>query len=318
MTDSPPNFPSLDSLRKMREADEVLARREARHRAAMDEIIKRRRAISEWVSQTEALFRDIDDLVGDIDEDDATPSPEVSEKSQPEPPKKRGKRVLKGAWTTTIKELVEQADRPVRYDELRDMIQKTDLADTLKKTEKSFYGAIGRLANNDEIVREDGYVFSHEAYERYQQDLRDGGKPLPKSHHGHASPAADEIKAYLRTRPTHGATSAEIIEHLKTTEVRESIENNKSFAYNVISRLSGRKEIIKAGKRYRLPDENEEAPDGAGASRSVGVAGSPDAADSHPGPVGSTPTTSTTQSGAGSAPSDSADGNLTFRQMFNP
>lgn len=250
-----------DALSKLREADNALARKETRLKSALEAISERRAAISEKIDKVEDLLRDIDELIdGVLDNDDenlvgvhAVKKPHGANTNKVAP------RVEKGSWTSTIKKLTYDADRPLKYDELRDMIMETDLAPKMQKTDKSFYGAIGRLANNKEVVKKSGYVFSPSAYEKYRADLAAGRvQELPKAHPGQASPTADEIFAYLRNRE-YGATSAEIIEHLRSTDLRDQIEKNKTFAYNVLSRLKARGELVKEGTHYCLP-QNIEGP----------------------------------------------------------
>lgn len=310
MPKSPDTHVALDSLRKLREADAVLERREARLRIALAEVSRRRSAIEQKLAQAAAIFEDIEDLISDVEGLDGEPTRQDVDPAPVKPiaPKpassKPAKRAPRGRWTTTIKKLIDKAGRPVVYSELREMLMDTPLAEKLRETEKSFYGAIGRLAHSGKIVREDGYLFAPSVYRKYKADLAAGTvEPLQKEHRpGHASPAADHIKSYLRTRPLHGATSAEIIEHLLTTDVGESVERNRTFAYNVLSRLRQRGELIKSGSYYRLPDQNDEAPDDAGASTVGSVAersiapdsksGGPANLTSEPGPEGSNPSTS--------------------------
>jgi hypothetical protein len=259
MVQPPKALLTVDDLRSWKAEDGRLALEIDHLNDKISKIKQQREEIAEKLELASKLFGDIEALIEGGVDDSGSLNKRQSEKGVSSE-RKPTKRVSKGSWTNTILALVTGTNHPISYDELREMIMDTHLARTLEKTDKSFYGAIARLANSGKIIRESGHVFTTESYEQFQKNMKRGlVKPLPKVSYGTSSPTAEAIHEYLRTRPVHGATSGEIIAFLKTTDLREKIDRNKTFAYNVLSRMRDREEIVKSGDHYRLPNENGEA-----------------------------------------------------------
>ncbi len=162
-------------------------------------------------------------------------------------------------WTATIEGIVKRCGR-ISYDELRAEISKTHLAKKLSKTDKSFYGAIGKLANQSSIIRRNGWLFSSAAHAKLMKDIAEGravDEKATSQNPGHQSPFGDAIKVFLGSR-ADGAASTDIIQELrKTPEFFDTIERHKSHAYNVLARLVAQGELVKGeGKYFRAPNKN--------------------------------------------------------------
>ena len=207
------------------------------------------------------------------------------------------------SWTETMKEIAQSAERALTYQELKEEVGKTHLGKRLRETEAAFYGAIGKLSEKEEIVRYKGHVFSPEAYARFSADLKAGKIPDIKEPRGsHRSPIRDAIFKLLENYP-RGRTTAQIIEVLqKNPDTVEAVKKNKTPVYNLLSRLTKRRDIMKRGKKYQLPPSKNKAPgseepgaldrhgDGGGTPSSPGngmsarsSAAFPDASPAHPG-----------------------------------
>jgi hypothetical protein len=161
-------------------------------------------------------------------------------------------------WTATIKAIVLRAGR-ISYDEMRDAVGKTHLAKKLATTDKSFYGAIGKLANGKEIVRHNGWLFSPDSYMKLQRDIAAGkaiDEEAPRTNPAHYSPFGEAIKAFMDTKP-EGAISSDIVRELrKTPEFADTMDRHKSHFYNVLSRLLDQGELAKGGGKYfRAPNK---------------------------------------------------------------
>ncbi len=142
---------------------------------------------------------------------------------------------------------------------MRAEVGKTVLSKKLEKTDKSFYGAIGKLAEKGTLKKHNGWLFSAPFYAEFVKDV-DAGRAVderaPNQNSAHQSPFGDAIKAFMGSR-TAGATSAEIIQELrKTPEFLDTIERHKTHTYNVLSRLVEQGELVKGGGKYfRAPNK---------------------------------------------------------------
>jgi hypothetical protein len=156
-------------------------------------------------------------------------------------------------WTATIQEILEKAGRGLTYEELKAEVLKTHLGEKLQRTDKSFYGAIGKLADGKHLVRHKGRLFAAAAHVQFMKDVAAGkvaDTPAPLA--GHKSPMTAAVKEFLKTRE-FGAISSEIVHELKKNpEFVPTLEKNKTHIYNILSRLISREELFKKGERYLL------------------------------------------------------------------
>jgi hypothetical protein len=177
-------------------------------------------------------------------------------------PRRRGrprKSAVPQTWTAVMEDILKRLGRS-SYDEMRTEIGKTHLAEKLEKTEKSFYGAIGKLAGSGLLIKHNGWLFSPEAYAQLLKDIEAGTAVDERAHShnsAHQSPFGDAIKEFMNTKP-EGALSSDIISELrKTPEFLDTIEKHKTHAYNVLSRLVDRGELVKGGGRYFPPRDKQ-------------------------------------------------------------
>ncbi|TIQ33110.1 MAG: hypothetical protein E5X48_25220 [Mesorhizobium sp.] len=90
-------------------------------------------------------------------------------------------------WTGFIEDYVNSTNRPVNYAELREAISKSVLGSKLEKSEKSFFGAIIKLADSGRVIKEDRWIFSVAAFDEYKRKVAIGEvQPLPSSSEQHA------------------------------------------------------------------------------------------------------------------------------------
>jgi hypothetical protein len=232
-----------------------------------------RENIAAWKAEAARVKAMLDNLNNMIRAAEALLSPDVAnadggtEDVQPEPdaPKRRGRqasstygtRLGAQTWTGTIENILRRVGRGLTHDELRTELAKTHLAKKLEQTDKSFYGAIGKLADRNLIVRHNGRLFAPAIYQRFMKEVAAGriaDEPAPRG--GHQSPFGEAIRAFLDGRPS-GASSSEIISELrKTPEFLDTIDRHKTHAYNVLSRLVDQGELMKGGGRYyRAPNK---------------------------------------------------------------
>lgn len=158
------------------------------------------------------------------------------------------------SWTATIEKIALRADRGLEYSELREEIGKTHLAAKLKKSDKGFYGAIGKLAERDAIFKHNGRVFSPGAYKRFMADVADGRVQdiNYSAHFGRGSPNKTAIKEILSQCPD-GATTGEIVDTLlNNPPAHLDVSKNKNSLYNLLSNMHRDDELIKRGDRYYL------------------------------------------------------------------
>jgi hypothetical protein len=171
-------------------------------------------------------------------------------------PRRTGRKsggLSEGSWTSTINTILVKVGRRVTYEELREELRKTPIADKLNRSDKGFYGAIAKLLDRKHIVKHKGWLFAAEAYKRFMDDVAHGRvtddeapRLVPPS------PFGEAIAKFLGTRGSY-ATSAHIINELcKNPEFAATIERNPTHVYNVLSRLVAQGRVKKHGKLYRI------------------------------------------------------------------
>lgn len=148
-------------------------------------------------------------------------------------------------WTETIEKILQDADKPLKNAEIKEKIKTTPLASKLETADKSFYGAILKLENQDRAVKYKGYLFSPSAYLRFDRNLKNGLiEDLPDNSYSKESPLGEEVKNILSENG--GITAAEIKDYLlKNIQFEKSIRRNHTYIYNVLKRLLEKDEIVK-------------------------------------------------------------------------
>jgi hypothetical protein len=165
-------------------------------------------------------------------------------------------------WTSTIHSILKGMGRGLTHDDLRVELAKGPFAERLEENDKSFYGAIGKLVDRNDVVRHNGWLFDAGTHAKFMADVA-AGRVLdlpPAKNAGQRSPVGEAIKSFM-AKQNAGATSSEIIEMLKRIddpEIGPAVEKNKTFAYNVMSRLVERGVLTKGGGRYFIAPNQKE------------------------------------------------------------
>ncbi len=161
-------------------------------------------------------------------------------------------------WTSFIESYVNSASRGIDYPELRQAVANSVLAPKLEKTDKSFYGAIGKLVDARKLFKANGLLFNPSAFARLQEQINSGEVAAQRAPAYRESPMADAILEALK-RSDGGMTSRELVSSIRALdEFREVVERNATSVYNVLSRMTKRGQIRKDGTTYHLaPERNE-------------------------------------------------------------
>jgi len=184
--------------------------------------------------------------------------PKKSTPEQPQLPLPGRKSRGEGTWTGVIHNILAKAGRGLTHAELRAEIAKTALADRLEKSDKGFYGGIGKLAdqNPPALAKYKGRLFYPPTYEKFMADVAAGKaadlEDIPQI--GNASPFRDAIMDLMRsTFADNGATSAEIIAALKQNPALiGTVQRHPTHTYNVLARLLDHGELTKWNEKYFL------------------------------------------------------------------
>jgi hypothetical protein len=181
-------------------------------------------------------------------------------------PQAKGRRISDTGWTATMLKVLVEADRPMAYAELKAALAKTHLAPKLLRTDKSFYGAIGKLDAKKVAVRHNGRISATAVYERFQRDVASGiakDEPVRNTGGEHRSPVKAALFEFLKTNP-QGARAGEIINALsKRADLNLTDKNSLTAVYNLIARLVRREVLVRDGSIVRLPHHGNGTHDNA-------------------------------------------------------
>lgn len=173
------------------------------------------------------------------------------------------------SWTATIRRIVNARGSYMSYAEVKDEVAKTHLGETLKRTEKAFYGGIKKLCDRGELVKHNGHLFAPKAYQEFMEDLRAGrveDLQDTRGPDGGRSPNEIAIERFLVRHP-NGATTGQIVYHLLNDPPADlEVTTNKKSIYNLLSRQKKNGALIKRGERYYLPKDEAPGPNGSSAS----------------------------------------------------
>lgn len=182
----------------------------------------------------------------------------------PQLPLRRGRQTKSSTWTSVIHTILLEAGRGMSHTELRSEVAKTDLADRLAKSDKGFYGGIGKLADSDppRLVKYKGRLFDPATHQKFMADVAAGRVPdledIP--HIGNASPFRDAILDLMKSSFPEGATSAEIIEALKKNPALiGTVQRHPTHTYNVLARLIDIGGLTKWNGKYFLGPKQQAA-----------------------------------------------------------
>lgn len=200
------------------------------------------------------LIKGAETLIGGFGESSPPPDKPIAEKpAEPEPRKLGRKPGGAQTWTATIDRIIAKFPQGITHERLREEVGKTHLARKLKQTDKSFYGAIGKLVERQLAAKHNGHLFKPEALATFLADVEAGKLVDVKAPRVHGeSPFGDAITAFMRTRPM-GASSAEIAGHLRDNpSFADTMDRHKSHLYNVLGRLVDQGTLVKGGGKYFL------------------------------------------------------------------
>lgn len=263
------NLPTREDVLGWKEALDRLKVEEsemkARH-AAEEKAIRNHRAKLDKLVEYGMQLVDLDALPTEptlVPELAPDPAPNLHEE-KPAPTAIRMHRGRGKTWTATIKKAVIDGDRPMTYSEVKEAIGETHLGETLRRTDKAFYGGLSKLSGKGEIIKHRGHMFSPKAYQRFMDDVNAGRiEDFPDSPFSSSGPSPNEIavERFLARRPG-GATTVEIVNDLLTNPPEDlEVTTNRTSIYNLLNRHWRSGKLIRHGDRYSLPSAKNKAPD---------------------------------------------------------
>lgn len=216
----------------------------------INELRQRRDEVARRLERTRELLREIGRLTGDPAKRRETASPIV----QTTPTRRRGK----VSWTREISRILRENAGPVGFRELRAEIERGPLAERMARSDKGFYGAVGKLEKRGDLVKYKGWLFDPGAFRTFQHELAAGMRDdLEDKTHQRSSPMGNRILEILSRHP-NGIESKRLVEELKRDPAfADVIKRNATSAYNVFTRLVKRGEIRKEGRVYYPLKEND-------------------------------------------------------------
>lgn len=175
-------------------------------------------------------------------------------------------------WAEAILSAISEGPyKSLTFPEIRTAIMNGPLAERLKESEKGYYNALSRLQKRRAAVREGGRLFLPDGLRFFKVALEDGriDESFVDTHR--PSPMADAIIDFV-TQTGPYATASSIVEHLKSDpRFAGPVGRNATAAYNVLSRLVQREQLIKGDGGYSIPN-NIEAPANAEAPKHPSLA----------------------------------------------
>lgn len=156
--------------------------------------------------------------------------------------------------------VIQSAPPPIAPYQVKEKLAEGEIGERIRASDKGFYNAISRLAQRGQIKKHNGWLFTPEGLHTYLSKVKAGEIVDEKPTVPTRSPMGDMILEFIQGHP--GATSGEVISFLKTApEMDAALNPNTTVAYNIISRLTQRNQIIKRdGKLYPLASEAKEPP----------------------------------------------------------
>lgn len=260
-------LPTREEVLRWREELERLKEEEAamkaRHAVEERAIRERRTMLNKFVEYGMALVdMDAQSEPEPISEGPSKPVVTLTRKKLKKP-RARPARKRSKTWNATIKRIVASSGRGMTYREVKEEVAKTHLGETLRKTEKAFYGSIGKLSESDEIIKHHGRLYSPKAYHQFMQDVAAGrtiDTPAPSTSGSGESPNEIAIERFLEGCPD-GATTSEVINSLLNKPPPDlAVTKNRNSIYNLLARQRKRGKLNRRGGKYYLPAKKVETP----------------------------------------------------------
>jgi hypothetical protein len=158
---------------------------------------------------------------------------------------------VRGAWTKTIREIIEKSKIGISYNDLKEAVKKTNFAFKIEANENSVYSVVEKLVHQGRVVKYNGLLFSPSEYAEYKEKVKKGliKENNTVSNGARPSPASDAIIAFLNEQ-IEGVDSAAIKAELsKDPQLKESLKHS-SFIYTVLKRLTDKNLIKREGNLY--------------------------------------------------------------------
>lgn len=149
------------------------------------------------------------------------------------------------------------------YDDIREAILKSPLADKYRKSDKGFYTGLAKLKRRGELVDHNGYVFTPANLEIYRRKVAAGLKPDKSRDPGSEkrdSPVYHLVLEEIAKTP--GLIAKDVIARIRERDERSrTLTENENSVYNAIARLKKRGVIEGFGRLERQLRVGRNAPE---------------------------------------------------------
>jgi hypothetical protein len=161
--------------------------------------------------------------------------------------------VIQGSMADVVYRILSDAGRPISYEELKNEISKTALADKINDIDRPHYGAVQRLKEKGYCLTHNGRIATPENLKKFLEEVA-AGRAVDIVVRRMRNRWADAVVGFLDTRP-EGATSREIYEHLRTIpEFKEGTRNyHNSYVFTLLSKMHRKLKMLERDNqgRYR-------------------------------------------------------------------
>lgn len=167
----------------------------------------------------------------------------------------RGRREV--TWMTEIMRVLSEEARGASYEDLRAGIELGPLSERLAQSDKGLYGGVAKLEAAGELSKYKGRLFTTGLFADFQQKVLAGEmEDISEVEKARPSPMGDAILYFINANP--GAASRDVVEHLRAMQEFEAVVNkNKTSAYNVLTRLVERRQLLKQDGSYYIAKNDE-------------------------------------------------------------
>lgn len=144
----------------------------------------------------------------------------------------------KDAFPKAIMAIVERREDGATYDDIRQAILLSPLADRFRKSDKGFYHALRRFKQSGDLVEYHGSVFTPKNLASFLRLVEAGLKEDKITlHSSRATKMMDLILDTVARKP--GLVAKEVIGQVRSRdgELNEKLSNNDGTAYNAIARF---------------------------------------------------------------------------------
>lgn len=159
--------------------------------------------------------------------------------------------------------IAERFEDGATYDDIREAILKSPLADKYRKSDKGFYTSLAKLKHRGELVDHNGYVFTPANLEVYLRKVAAGLKPDKARDPGSEKRDSPVYHLVLDTiARTPGLIAKDVIARIRNRDERaKALTENENSVYNAIARLKKRGVIEGFGRFERQLKVGANAPE---------------------------------------------------------